>query len=120
MTVPDVPALLAAADTADPAIRARLNLLVNAMLDEVEHQMRHGTPMAKAALLKTAVPAILKELREEKVDDEIVNLRVAMTELNNDIRLALTTTPARGIDKVIDLPTDTAKKKPSPKKKAPS
>lgn len=70
-------------------VKARVNNLVHKMLDEVEHQLDHGTPASKAQLLNRTLPAIMKELREEKEDDELVTLRTQMTEMQRSITNAL-------------------------------
>lgn len=90
--------IIALADTNDPGIKTRVNSLVATMLDEVEHQLDTGTPMQRNMLIKTAVPAILKEMREEAVDDDIVKIRDELTSLYDDLREALFRPPTPPTD----------------------
>lgn len=70
-------------------VKARVNGLVHRMLDEVEHQLESGTPAVKAQLLNRTLPAIMKELREEKEDDELVVLRSQLAEMQSTVTAAL-------------------------------
>ena len=85
-------------DAALVGIKARVNGLVHQMLDEVEHQLANGTPAAKAQLLNRTLPAIMKELREEKEDDELVELRAQMADMQAGLQRALLSQPATVIE----------------------
>ena len=56
-------------------LRARIGNIVNLSLDEVEKTLRVGTPAAKAAVMKTTLPALIKILGDEQQADELEELR---------------------------------------------
>lgn len=63
----------------DDTIRARVRTLVNSMVSYAEQMMEYGTPQVKAALIKTALPAMLKEMKEEKEDESVTELRAQVS-----------------------------------------
>ena len=52
----------------DPALRARMQRLVNAMLDDAEYTMRFGSPNERAALMRSVVPALLRSMQGADAD----------------------------------------------------
>ena len=68
------PKLISAAVSGDEDTKRRVRTLVNNMLTYAEEAMEYGTPAVKAALIKTAIPAMIKEMREEKAEDETITL----------------------------------------------
>lgn len=47
----------------DPHIRARMQKLVNALLDDAFHILRYGTPNERTTLMKQVVPALLRSMQ---------------------------------------------------------
>jgi hypothetical protein len=47
----------------DPQIRARMQKLVNALIDDAFHILKYGTPIERAGLMKQVVPALLRSMR---------------------------------------------------------
>jgi len=70
----------------DDQLRDRVRRLANMTLDAYEHMMVNGTPQVKTALMRSMIPALVKELREEKEDDSIVVLRMQVEAMNRQMR----------------------------------
>lgn len=47
----------------DPQIRARMQQIVNALLDDAEHTIRWGTESERASLMKQVLPALLRSMQ---------------------------------------------------------
>ena len=86
VTVSDVQAMAAAVVAQDEELRDRVRRLANMTLDAYEQMMRTGTPQVKTALMRSMIPALVKELREEKEDDSIVALRMQVEAMNRQMR----------------------------------
>jgi hypothetical protein len=82
----DVAAFTAAVVAQDDELRVRVRRLANMTLDAYEHMMLHGTPQVKTGLMRSMIPALVKELREEKEDDSIVALRTQVEAMNRQMR----------------------------------
>jgi hypothetical protein len=87
---PSLPAeVISEVISSDDALAARARGLVGAMFDEIEHILdpRYGAPAAtRQKIVVTALPAILRELREEKVDDRLAMMQAQQQELMASIR----------------------------------
>lgn len=87
---PNLPAeVISEVISSDDALAARARGLVGAMFDEIEHILdpRYGAPAAtRQKIVVTALPAILRELREEKVDDRLDKMQRDQQELMASIR----------------------------------
>ncbi len=86
----DMAALAAQVVSDDDAIKARVRRLVISTIELYEEMLITGTPAVKAQLIRSVVPAMLKEMQEEKVDDSIVNLRAEMREMMEQVRQPVT------------------------------
>ena len=84
--VDDIAAITAAVVAHDDELRTRVRRLANMTLDAYEHMMINGTPQVKTALMRSMIPALVKELREEKEDDSIVALRSQVEAMNRQMR----------------------------------
>jgi len=71
------------------ALRARISRIVNTSLDEVEKTLRSGTPAAKASVMKTTLPALIKVLGEEEKADELSEMRRIVSELAENDRMRI-------------------------------
>jgi len=71
------------------SLRARINRIVNTSLDEVEKTLQTGTPTAKAAVMKTTLPALIKVLGEEEKADELAEMRRIVSELAEKDRMRI-------------------------------
>jgi len=47
----------------DPQIKARMQKIVNALLDDAEHVIRMGTPQARQNLFRSVVPALMRSMQ---------------------------------------------------------
>lgn len=54
--------LAAAAVAENPELRDRILRVFNALLNDVEHQIKWGTPAERAALARSFVPALLRSM----------------------------------------------------------
>lgn len=88
----------------DPDMRARIKALLNSMIDQVEYQMRHGTPGTRATLMKAALPAMMRSLKDKTETDEVVNLRNAYLELLHEVRTTRTRVAEPEEDAEFDIP----------------
>lgn len=82
----DIAALTASVVAQDDELRTRVRRLANMTLDAYEHMMLNGTPQVKTALMRSMIPALVKELREEKEDDSILALRMQVEAMNRQMR----------------------------------
>ena len=71
------------------ALRARISRIVNTSLDEVEKTLRSGTPAAKASVMKTTLPALIKVLGEEEKADELSEMRRIVSEIAERDRMRI-------------------------------
>lgn len=71
------------------ALRARISRIVNTSLDEVEKTLRSGTPAAKASVMKTTLPALIKVLGEEEKADELSEMRRIVSEIAERDRMLI-------------------------------
>lgn len=71
------------------SLRARINRIVNTSLDEVEKTLQTGTPAAKAAVMKTTLPALIKVLGEEEKADELSEMRRIVAEIADRDRMRI-------------------------------
>jgi len=70
-------------------LRARISRIVNTSLDEVEKTLRSGTPAAKASVMKTTLPALIKVLGEEEKADELSEMRRIVSEIAERDRMRI-------------------------------
>jgi len=70
-------------------LRSRISRIVNSSLDEVEKTLKSGTPSAKAAVMKTTLPALIKILGEEEKADELAEMRRLMGEMAERDRMGI-------------------------------
>ena len=70
-------------------LRARISRIVNTSLDEVEKTLKSGTPAAKASVMKTTLPALIKVLGEEEKADELSEMRRIVGELAENDRMRI-------------------------------
>lgn len=92
------PEVIAQVVADDEALSNRAKGLVHAMFDEIEHMLdpRYGAPAAtRQKLVATALPAIMRELREEKVDDRLVEMQRQQAQMMQAIRQVMLN-PAAG------------------------
>lgn len=99
----DIVGALAATAAPDDleAIRGRAASLLNRLIDEAEHQLDHGTPRARQELIKTVLPAFLKEQAASAGGRELEVLRLQQEELFATLRNQLTSTPARDLSEIV-------------------
>ena len=71
------------------SLRARISRIVNTSLDEVEKTLRSGTPAAKASVMKTTLPALIKVLGEEEKADELSEMRRIVAEIAERDRMLI-------------------------------
>jgi len=84
--VTDVNALAAAVVAQDEELRDRVRRIANMTLDAYEQMMQTGTPAVKTTLMRSMIPALVRELKEEKEDDSIVALRFQVEQMNRQMR----------------------------------
>lgn len=70
-------------------LRARISRIVTLSLDDVEKTLATGTPAAKASIIKTAIPALVKILGEEEKGDELAEMRRLVMEISERDRMAI-------------------------------
>lgn len=70
-------------------LRARISKIVTLSLDDVEKTLATGTPAAKASIIKTAIPALVKILGEEEKGDELAEMRKMISELTERDRMGI-------------------------------
>ena len=70
-------------------LRGRINRIVMDSLDDVERTLKTGTPSAKAVVMKTAIPALIKVLGEEQKSDELAEMRKIVREMAEKDRLGI-------------------------------
>jgi len=70
-------------------LRSRISRIVNSSLDEVEKTLKSGTPSAKAAVMKTTLPALIKILGEEEKADELAEMRRLVQEMAERDRMGI-------------------------------
>ena len=70
-------------------LRGRINRIVMSSLDDVEATLKTGTPAAKAVVMKTAIPALIKVLGEEQKSDELAEMRKIVREMAEKDRLGI-------------------------------
>lgn len=70
-------------------LRGRINRIVMDSLDDVERTLKTGTPAAKAVVMKTAIPALIKVLGEEQKSDELAEMRKIVREMAEKDRLGI-------------------------------
>ena len=70
-------------------LRSRISRIVNSSLDEVEKTLKSGTPSAKAAVMKTTLPALIKILGEEEKADELAEMRRLVGEMAERDRMGI-------------------------------
>lgn len=92
----DVNALAAAVVAQDEELRERVRRIANMTLDAYEQMMQTGTPAVKTGLMRSMIPALVKELREEKEDDSIVALRMQVEAMNRQMRADVGKGSSRG------------------------
>lgn len=71
------------------SLRARISRIVNTSLDEVEKTLKSGTPAAKASVMKTTLPALIKVLGEEEKADELSEMRRIVSEIAERDRMLI-------------------------------
>lgn len=71
------------------SLRARISRIVNTSLDEVEKTLKSGTPAAKASVMKTTLPALIKVLGEEEKADELSEMRRIVTGIAENDRMRI-------------------------------
>lgn len=90
------------------ALRARISRIVNTSLDEVEKTLRSGTPAAKASVMKTTLPALIKVLGEEEKADELSEMRRIVSEIAERDRMLIS-----GMEGKDEMGSGTDRKDPS-------
>ena len=90
------------------ALRARISRIVNTSLDEVEKTLRSGTPAAKASVMKTTLPALIKVLGEEEKADELSEMRRIVSEIAERDRMLIS-----GMEGKDEMGAGTDRKDPS-------
>lgn len=63
----------------DPAIKKRIQGILNALISDIEYQLKYGTPSERAALARSVVPAMMRSLAtgesgDKEVKDAIINI----------------------------------------------
>ncbi len=101
-------AALAAESDAFDGLRDRAAHMVGRMMDQAERILEVGTPADKAAFTKTVLPAILKQLQEQKEGDDLAELRQAQADLMSEVREALVGGQPVVDEGVSDVPADDA------------
>lgn len=88
-------------------LRSRISRIVNSSLDEVEKTLKSGTPSAKAAVMKTTLPALIKILGEEEKADELAEMRRLVQEMAERDRMGIHGMESQGsMDNSSDPSTD--------------
>lgn len=94
----------------DDEIRSRINRLLHRMIDQLEEDLdpEFGAPPAvRYQLLRSALPALLREFRDEKSNEELEVLRVELRDLNASVkRSALGSGVVCDDDDVVELRVD--------------
>lgn len=67
-------------------LRHRVSRLLDLILDEIEQDIRFSPPAIRQGYLKSALPALLRELRDEQTDDSLLDLRRKQDELMAEVR----------------------------------
>ena len=101
-------AALAAESDAFDGLRDRAAHMFGRMMDQAERILEVGTPADKAAFTKTVLPAILKQLQEQKEGDDLAELRQAQADLMSEVREALVGGQQVVDEGVPDVPPDDA------------
>jgi hypothetical protein len=91
MTTPDLTSIAAAAVAGDTTLQDRVRGLVNSLLDEAEELIDSGPPSVKASLIRTVVPALVKEMNADGGSEAIDQMRASLSELHTEIRASLAT-----------------------------
>ncbi len=99
-------ASLATESDAFDGLRDRAAGMVGKMMSQAERILEVGTPADKAAFTKTVLPAILKQLQEQKEGDDLAELRQAQADLMSQVRQALVSPSSRQPEDVPDVPVD--------------
>lgn len=97
---------LASESDAFDGLRDRAAGMVGKMMNQAERILEAGTPADKANFTKTVLPAILKQLQEQKEGDDLAELRQAQADLMSEVRAALLNPESRQPEAVPDVPTD--------------
>lgn len=82
----DLTSTLISTASDDQEVRAKVKELALKALDEVEDILDHGTPAVKTTVLRSFVPALVREMNKKKEDDEIQELKAQMAELIKEMR----------------------------------
>lgn len=99
-------ASLASESDAFDGLRDRAAGMVGKMMNQAERILEAGTPADKAQFTKTVLPAILKQLQEQKEGDDLAELRQAQADLMSEVRAALLHGQPQEVPAVQDVPTD--------------
>lgn len=99
-------ASLAGESDAFDVLRDRAAGMVGKMMSQAERILEVGTPADKAAFTKTVLPAILKQLQEQKEGDDLAELRQAQADLMSQVRQALVSPTSEPGAVVSDVPVD--------------
>lgn len=70
----------------DAFLQQNLDRLTVRVVKEVEWQLNHAPPAARREILKSIVPALFRETQEKSTDEELVELRAAVREQNEQLR----------------------------------
>lgn len=70
----------------DDELKSRVRGLIDLMLEQSEELIQTGTPAIKLQLMKSVIPALVKEMRPAEKNDELAELRTAMRELYASLR----------------------------------
>jgi hypothetical protein len=70
----------------DPAVRERMQRLVNALLSDAEHTLKFGTATERASLMKMVVPALLRSMQSAGADAAEQSRREAMERIYAQMR----------------------------------
>ena len=113
-------ASLASESDAFDGLRDRAAGMVGKMMNQAERILEAGTPADKAQFTKTVLPAILKQLQEQKEGDDLAELRQAQADLMSEVRAALLSGPVRQAEAVPDMPVDNDPQpdRPAPRRRA--
>lgn len=87
----DLSAIAAAAVANDTSLQERVRGLVNSLLDEAEELIDSGPPSVKASLIRTVVPALVKEMNADGGSEALDRMRADLAELHAEVRSTLAT-----------------------------